>query len=110
MPPIPDRTTRADAVAALNRLKELFEEFPYVDNVSRSGALTGVISAVARGAFLNAPMHACSATDAGPRKSYQNDVIAMIAIADQMPSISTGANAAETDTRLAPAMSARQAR
>ena len=92
MPPIPDKPTRADAVAALNRLKDLFAEFPYVNSVSSSVALSGVISAVARGAFLNAPMHACSATVAGSGKSYQNDVIAMIAIGDKMPVMSTGPN------------------
>lgn len=73
MPPIPDKPTRADATVSLARLKDLFAEFPYVDGVSRSVALSGAISAVARGAFLNAPMHACSATDAGSGKSYQND-------------------------------------
>jgi hypothetical protein len=108
MPPIPDKPTRADAVAALNRLKDLFAEFPYVDSVSSSVALSGVISAVARGAFLNAPMHACSATDAGSGKSYQNDVIAMIAIGDKMPVMSTGANEEETEKRLASAMLAGQ--
>jgi hypothetical protein len=108
MPKISEKPTRAGAMVALNRLKDLFSEFPYVDDVSRSVALSGVISAVARGAFLNAPMHACSATDAGSGKSYQNDVIAMIAIGDKMPVMSTGANEEETEKRLASAMIAGQ--
>jgi hypothetical protein len=108
MPPIPDKPTRADAVAALNRLKDLFAEFPYVDGASRSVALSGVISAVARGAFPNAPMHACSATDAGSGKSYENDVTAMIAIGDKMPVMSTGPNEEENEKRLASAMIAGQ--
>jgi putative DNA primase/helicase len=108
MPPIPDKPTRTDAMVALDSLKDLFEEFPYVDNTSRSVALSGALSAVARGAFLNAPMHACSATDAGSGKSYQNDVIAMIAIGDKMPVMSTGANEEETEKRLASAMIAGQ--
>lgn len=108
MPTIPDKPRRADAIAALNRLKDLFAEFPYVDSASRSVALSGAISAVARGAFPNAPMHACSATDAGSGKSYQNDVIAMVAIGDKMPVMSTGANEEETEKRLASAMIAGQ--
>ena len=107
MPPIPHMPTRADAIASLDRLKKLFQEFPYVDDASQAVALSGAISAVARGAFLNAPMHACSATDAGSGKSYQNDVIAIVAIGDKMPVMSTGANE-ETEKRLASAMIAGQ--
>jgi putative DNA primase/helicase len=108
MPPIPERPTRADAITSLNRLKDLFAEFPYVDDAARSVALSGVISSVARGAFLNAPMHACGATDAGSGKSYQNDVTAMVAIGDKMPVMSTGANEEETEKRLGSAMIAGQ--
>ena len=39
MPAIPDKPTRADAVTALNSLKELFAEFPYVDRCFESGCL-----------------------------------------------------------------------
>ena len=41
MPAIPENPTKDDALAALKLLKELLAEFPFVDDVSRSGGAVG---------------------------------------------------------------------
>ena len=41
MPDIPDNPTKDDALAALNLLKDLLVEFPFVDEVSRVGGAVG---------------------------------------------------------------------
>jgi hypothetical protein len=70
MPAIPERPTRADAATALNLLKELLAEFPFVDEVSRAVALSAQISTVCRGAFPIVPVHIVDAPTAGTGKSY----------------------------------------
>ncbi len=51
MPPIRDKPTRKDAIAALKLLKNLLTEFPFVDKVSGAVALCGIITPVVRGAL-----------------------------------------------------------
>ena len=70
MPPIPENPTKNDAIAALNFLKELLAEFPFVDDVSRSVALSAQISTVCRGAYPIVPVHVVDAPVAGSGKSY----------------------------------------
>jgi hypothetical protein len=75
MPGIPGRPTRDDALAALNLLDGLLDEFPFADDASRSVALSCLISPVVRGAFTVAPMHAACAPTAGTGKSYLARII-----------------------------------
>ena len=100
MPRIPDQPTRADAEAALATLEDLLVDFPFVDEISHSAALSALISPVARGAYEVVPMHAASAPKRASGKSYLFDVVAAIAIGDRMPVISAGANEEETEKRL----------
>lgn len=76
MPAIPEHPTRDDAVASLERLEELLSEFPFVDDVAKSVALSGLITPVVRGAFPVAPMHIARAPVAGSGKSYLWDIAA----------------------------------
>jgi putative DNA primase/helicase len=70
IPSIPPNPSRDDALRALAILEDLLVEFPFVDTISESVALSALITPVARGAFPVAPMHAFSATAAGSGKSY----------------------------------------
>ena len=45
-PPIPENPTREDALAALEILLELLSEFPFVDEASRSVAISAILTAV----------------------------------------------------------------
>jgi putative DNA primase/helicase len=95
MPAIPERPTLEDARAALTLLKELLVEFPLVTDVDRAVALSGLITPVARGAFVVVPMHAARAPVPSSGKSYLWDCASAIATGQIMPVISKGPNEEE---------------
>ena len=84
MPPI--GTTRADAERALVRLVDLMTGFPFVTEVDRSVALSGLISPCVRGAVGMVPAHALTAPTAGTGKSHLVDVAAASSPAASVPS------------------------
>ena len=108
MPPIPDKPTRGDALAALALLEGLLAEFPFVDDVAKSVALSGIITPVVRGAFPVSPMHVSRAPVAGSGKSFLWDTVSTIAIGRLMPVIAAGRNEEETEKRLGAALLAGQ--
>jgi len=95
-----DLLRREDALQALALLKELLVEFPFVDNVSRAVALSGIITPIVRGAFPVAPMHVARAAIAGSGKSFLWDIVSSIAAGQLMPVMATGANEEELEKRL----------
>lgn len=104
MPPIREAPTKADAVAALGLLEDLLAEFPFVDDVAKSVALSALITPVVRGAFSVAPMHVTRAPVASSGKSYLNDLVAAIAIGQLMPVMAAGRTEEETEKRLGAAL------
>src|SRR4051812_19682793 len=79
MPPIPERPTRAEAVAALEQLDELLSEFPWRDPASRAVGMSALITPVARAAFPTAPLHAFTAPTIGTGKSLMPDLASAVA-------------------------------
>jgi putative DNA primase/helicase len=108
MPMIPDKPTKAQAQAALMLIEDLLVGFPFVESVSKSVALSAIMTPVLRGAFPVTPMHASRAPAAGSGKSFLWDIVAAIAVGQRMPVMSTGANVDETEKRLGAAMMAGQ--
>ena len=104
MPAIPEAPTKADAEAALKLMEDLLVGFPFVDDVGRAGALSAIITAVARGAFPVTPLHASRAPTAGSGKSFLWDIVAAIIIGHPMPVISTGKDEIEMEKRLGAAL------
>lgn len=104
MPAIPAAPTKADAEAALKLLEDLLAGFPFVDEVARAGALSAIITAVARGAFPVTPLHASRAPTAGSGKSFLWDIVAAIISGHPMPVISTGKDEIEMEKRLGAAL------
>jgi putative DNA primase/helicase len=68
MKPIPDEPSEDQARAALDLLEGLLTEFPLVDDVAKSVALSTLITPVVRGAFPSTPMHIADAPVAPPKK------------------------------------------
>ncbi len=99
-PPIPERPTREDALAALAILDDLLCEFPFVDDPSRAVARSALLTSVCRRALECAPMHAYTAPEAGTGKSYLADLICLVATGRLAPSITTGRNEEEFEKRL----------
>ena len=100
MPDIAKHPTRDDALAALALLYALLVEFPFTDKPSRSVALSALITAVARGGFMAAPLHASRSPEAGSGKSYLMDTVSAIAIGRACPVLAAGRNEEETEKRL----------
>lgn len=97
---VPESPSRADAVAAVGRLKELIENFPFVDMPSRSVALSAMLTAVCRKSLRTAPLHGFSAPTMGSGKSLLADVISMIATGRDAPVMTQGATDEEDEKRL----------
>jgi hypothetical protein len=87
LPPRPEHSTRADAMKALKLLNDLLDGFPFEGetkeekkSVSRSAALAGIMTTVARGALKAAvPLFFITAPDARTGKTYLVHLIALIA-------------------------------
>ena len=104
LPPMPSAPTKADADAALKKLDQLLDEFPFVDPASRSVALSGLISPVLRAAMLTVPLVVTTAPVAGSGKSYIIDLAGAMAIGNRAPVLSAGKTDEETEKRLAGAL------
>jgi putative DNA primase/helicase len=100
LPPIAARPTKADAAAALDLLDGLLDDFPFVDDASRSAALAGLITPVVRGAMQAAPALIARAPVPGSGKSYLIDLCSVLATGEMAPVISPGKNDDETEKRL----------
>jgi hypothetical protein len=100
LPPIPDQPTREDALQALALLEDLVCETPFVDEASKSVALSGLITPVVRGAMPVVPMHAASAPTAGTGKSFLWDLVAAISIGQRRIPVMAAGDEEETEKRL----------
>ncbi|SDX36900.1 Bifunctional DNA primase/polymerase, N-terminal [Celeribacter indicus] len=78
--PVPGEPTRADAMSALDKLKWVLAGFPFVDDASRSVALSAMLTAVCRRSLRTAPMHGFTAPTRGTGKSLLTDSVAMMAM------------------------------
>jgi putative DNA primase/helicase len=95
--------SKEEAKAALKLLDTLFDEFPFVDNASRSVALSALLTTIARGAFPVAPMHVASSPMAGSGKSYLWDVVSAVSSGQLCP-VMTAGSPEETEKRLGSAL------
>jgi hypothetical protein len=100
MPAIPDHPTREDALKALALLEDLLCESPFVNEASKSVALSGLITPVVRGAMPVVPMHASSAPAAGTGKSFLWDMVAAISIGQRRIPVIAAGDEEETEKRL----------
>lgn len=104
LPPMPAQPSRQDAEAALKVLDALLDEFPFVDEASRSVALSALMTPLCMGAIPVAPMHIANAPAPGTGKSYLFDIVSAIALGRICPVISAGGSVEETEKRLGAAL------
>jgi len=100
MPTVPDRPTRKQALQALSLLRELLEEFPFVDEESEAVALSMIMTPVVRGAMTVAPMHLVTKPAPGTGGSYLADCAAMVATGERCAVEAMAPNYEETEKRL----------
>jgi putative DNA primase/helicase len=100
MPAISDCPSRSEAEAALKELEDLLVEFPFVDDVSRSVTLSGLITPVVRSAMSVAPLHGITGPQIGTGKSFAVDLFAAVATGRQCPVAFVGESIEELDKKL----------
>jgi putative DNA primase/helicase len=102
LPPIPGNPSIDDAQSALALLVGLLSEFTFAaDNgVSRSAALSMLMTPVLRAAMDVAPMHVITKPVAGSGASYLQDIAAAIAFGERCPVLSFAKKEEENDKRL----------
>ena len=85
MPEIPDQPTKQDALDALAKLNDLLTGFEFADdgNVSRSAAISMLMTPVLRGMMAVAPMHVITKPEAGTGGSYLQDLTSAIATGER---------------------------
>lgn len=76
---VPEKPTREEARAALEFLKDLLVEFPFVTDVDRAVALALILSGVVRPAVETVPLFGFTAPAAGSGKSTLIDVASALA-------------------------------
>jgi putative DNA primase/helicase len=101
---MPHDATMEDARAALEELKALIREFPFVDEASRSVALARFLTGVARHAMKVAVMFAYNAPSPRTGKSKLNDTGSMITCGHEAPVISATSSPEEREKQLVAAL------
>jgi hypothetical protein len=105
-PALPPAPTRAEALAALDRLDCVLGTLDIVDDVSRSVALSALMTPILRGAMSAAPLHGITAPVAGSGKTKVVHIAAILATGHWAPMTALGQNEEETEKRIGAVMRA----
>ncbi len=100
LPPIPERPTKDNAIAALRKLEGLLSNFPFVSDIDRSVALSLLMTPVLRPAMDAAPFHFAVAPTPGSGKSYLMDLASAIATGQICPVSNVSRNPEELEKNL----------
>ncbi len=104
LPAVKSKPTRDDAVTALKLLESLLDEFPFVADVDKAVALSGLISPPLRGMLPVVPLHAIRASTPGTGKSFLVDLASSISTGRPCPVLAAGEKDEETEKRLVGAL------
>lgn len=77
--PIAHQPSRTDALAALAKLRDVIQGFPFSEPHDESVALSAILSGLIRRSIRSTPMHAFRAPKMASGKSLLADVVALIA-------------------------------
>lgn len=102
-PPLQD-PTRADALAALAKLRHLIGTFAFVTPEDESVALSAMLTPLVRPGIEAAPMHGFSAPVRGSGKSMLADLVAILATGREAAAITWGPDAEENTKALTAAL------
>jgi putative DNA primase/helicase len=102
-PAIPERPTRADALAALTVLDELICKYPFVSPEARSVAIAAILTGLIRRMLPTAPGFGFTSPVPGSGKGLLCDTIALLAHGGQPSSLTQG-DEEETEKRISSAL------
>jgi len=84
-PTVPERPTRKQAKAALARLREPFEQFPFETEEGESVLVCGILTVIQRPVLRTAPVFYMLAPEAGMGKTLLVDAIGAIGFGTDVP-------------------------
>jgi putative DNA primase/helicase len=99
-PPIPERPTREQALAALKLIEDQIATFPFKTDIDRAVTLSLFLTALCRRALDYAPLHGLSSPAAGTGKSMLVDLTSILLCGQDAPVISTETSKEEFEKRL----------
>ncbi len=99
-PSMAEAPSEREARAALETLRALIAEFPFVDDASAAVALSAILTALVRRSLPAAPMHAFTAPAPGTGKSYLVELVCRIATGQPAPGCDYSADEAENRKQL----------
>lgn len=100
LPVIAQSPTKADALAALTKLKAPLSRFPFLTDPDEAVALSAMLTSVCRMALSSAPLHGFSAPTAGSGKSILADLASILRTGREAAPIAQGKTAEELEKRL----------
>lgn len=100
LPEIPKSPTKEQALAGLEKIKNLFFETPFVSDLDQAVAICAALTVVCRPAFDRCPMFLVNANAPGTGKSYLVDTITTLAQGKIAPVISSATSNEEMEKRL----------
>jgi hypothetical protein len=104
-PAIPSAPSKNDAIEALKYINEtLYKEFPFVGNVDRAVALSGLLTAFDQRITAAAPLHGLDAPSAGTGKSLLVDLTSILLTGTRAPVIALGKSDEELEKRIETAL------
>jgi hypothetical protein len=98
---LPKRSTKKEAIKALELLSDLLKECAFNSELDRAVALAGILTVVSRGGFTHAPAFFFTAPKAGMGKTFIVDLTSHIAFGRRAPVIPAIKNPEEMEKRLA---------
>jgi hypothetical protein len=99
-PPVPQQSNKGDAIAALEKLRNLISTFPFEDGPSRAVMLAGMLTVLDRHTMQTAPLFGFTSPTAGTGKSLLVDLMSIIANGRFMPVMAQGGTEEEFEKRL----------
>ncbi len=100
LPVIAQSPTKAEALAALTKLKAPLSSFPFLTDPDEAVALSAMLTSVCRMALSSAPLHGFSAPTAGSGKSILADLASILRTGREAAPIAQGKTAEELEKRL----------
>lgn len=96
----PQQSTREQALGSYERLKAMFDGFPFVDEADRVALVAGIITALLRRVLPAAPLFAITAPAPGTGKTLLGETLAFVATNRRASVMSLGHDDAEFEKRL----------
>ena len=102
--PVAEHPTIDDALTALRILEHPLRGFPFVDDASRSVAVSAILTGLIRGSLRTAPLIAFDAPAAGTGKSLLAELIGIVIVGTEPPAMPQGRSEEEDEKRLIAAL------